>query len=70
MIFGLKDQLLDKEESVAEDEKCFKKLFEAMDLPNASLNIKEAKTISRYKQDIKGKPQRNTSSISCVATKY
>lgn len=42
-------------------EKSMKKLHEALDLLNASLEIKEARRIVRYGQDISGQPVKITS---------
>lgn len=52
-IFGLKENHLPvKEERVAKEEESISKLPMAINLPNVSLDIKEAKRIGRYRQDI------------------
>lgn len=60
MIFGLEEELPKKEEG-----ECLKKLLDAVDLPNAIIDIKEARRIGRYRKGIKGRPLRITFYVMC-----
>lgn len=62
MLFGLEKYLPNKEERETKGE-CLKMLLNAMDMPYASLEIKEARRISRYRQGRKGQPLRITFDI-------
>lgn len=68
MFFGLgEDHIPAREERVGKEKENLKKLLEAMDMPNAAIEVKKSKRSGSYHQDVRRRPVKVTSNMERIA---